>query len=81
MIPKDKMMHLSMGVGVCVVLVIVRHVTIGLGLLIGCATFGVFYELQQWYRKEGQPELLDALATAAPGILAFITLDIITWTR
>jgi len=81
MIPKDKQMHILMGIGACVVLAVVHHVTLGLGLLIGCAALGIFYEVQQWYRKEGQPELMDALATASPGIVAYIVLEAVKWTR
>jgi hypothetical protein len=33
--------------------------------------FGLLYEANQAIRKEGQPELLDALATAAPGWVAW----------
>lgn len=32
---------------------------------------GLLYEGQQWIRKDGQVEWLDALATAAPGWLAW----------
>jgi len=78
---KDKIMHLLMGIGACVVLVVVHHVSLGLGLLIGCTALGIFYEVQQWYRQEGQPELLDAFATALPGIVAYFALEAITWTR
>ena len=81
MIPKDKVMHILMGVGACAVLVVVHHVSLGLGLLIGCAALGIFYEAQQWYRKEGQVEVMDALATASPGIVAFIALEAIKWIR
>jgi hypothetical protein len=81
MITRDKLMHVYMGVAACVVLTVVHYVSFGLGLLIGCAAFGIFYEVQQWYRKEGQVEIMDALATASPGIVAFIALEAIKWTR
>ena len=81
MIPKDKLMHIGMGLAACAVLSVVHYVSLGLGLLIGCAALGVFYEVQQWYRKEGQSDAMDALATASPGIVAFIALEVITWTR
>jgi len=81
MIPKDKQMHILMGIGACAVLVVVHHVSLGLGLLIGCAALGIFYEVQQWYRKDGQHDALDALATASPGIVAFIALEVVKWTR
>jgi hypothetical protein len=41
-----------------------------LAVAIGGIAFGVFYEFQQWYRKEGQPDVWDAIATALPGIVA-----------
>ena len=81
MIPKDKLLHISMGLAACAVLSVVHRVSLGLGLLIGCAALGAFYEVQQWYRKEGKPDILDAFATALPGIVAFIALEVITWTR
>lgn len=81
MIAKDKLQHMAMGAGACVVLVVVHSMPIGLGLLLGCAAFGVFYEWQQWYRKEGTPDAWDALATTLPGLIAYIALEVHKWTR
>lgn len=81
MIAKDKLQHVGMGVGACLVLVGLHHVSLGLALFLGCAAFGVFYELQQWYRKEGQPDVWDALATTLPGALAYLTLEVAKWIR
>ena len=81
MIPKDKQLHILMGIGACAVLVVVHLVPLSFGLLIGCAALGIFYEVQQWYRKEGQVDAMDALATASPGIIACIALEAIKWTR
>lgn len=81
MIAKDKLQHMAMGAGACVVLVAVHSMPIGLALLLGCAAFGVFYELQQWYRKEGTPDAWDALATTLPGLIAYIALEVHKWTR
>ena len=77
MIAKDKLLHIYMGVAACVVLTVIHHVSFGLGLLIGCAALGVFYEVQQWYRKEGQPDIMDAIATTSPGIVAYFVFDVI----
>lgn len=79
MIAKDKLMHIAMGIGACVVMAIAHHFSLGLSLAIGATSLGVFYEFQQWYRKEGQPELMDALATASPGLIAYVILDLIKW--
>jgi hypothetical protein len=69
MIAKDKIQHLAMGVGSTVVLGAIHFLPIGWAVVIGGIVFGVFYELQQWYRKEGQPDVWDAVATALPGIV------------
>lgn len=78
MIAKDKLLHLAMGVGaVAITLVAIelaRH-SLGAALALMTTTFGIFYEAQQWYRKEGQPDPWDALATAAPGFLAWALLE------
>lgn len=81
MIPKDKVLHILMGASACLALTIIHYLPLSFGLLIGCAALGIFYEVQQWYRKEGQVEVMDALATASPGIVAFILLEAIKWTR
>jgi len=76
MIAKDKLQHVGMGIGACLVLAGLHHVSLGLALFLGCVAFGVFYEWQQWYRKEGTPDLWDALATALPGAIAYLTLEV-----
>jgi hypothetical protein len=69
MIAKDKLQHLAMGVGSTVVLGAIHFLPVGWAVAIGGIVFGVFYEFQQWYRKEGQPDVWDAVATALPGIV------------
>jgi len=69
MIAKDKIQHLAMGVGSTVVLGAIHFLPIGWAVAIGGIVFGIFYEFQQWYRKEGQPDAWDAVATALPGIV------------
>ena len=69
MIPRDKLQHLAMGVGSTIVLAAIHFLSLGVAVAVGGIAFGVFYEFQQWYRKEGQPDAWDAIATALPGIV------------
>jgi len=69
MIAKDKLQHLAMGVGSTVVLGAIHFLPVGWAVAIGGIVFGIFYEFQQWSRKEGQPDAWDAVATALPGIV------------
>jgi hypothetical protein len=79
MIPKDKLLHIALGVLAiaCALGALFIHDWFGLGACLAYTTtaVGVLYEVQQWYRKEGQPDLLDAIATAAPGWLAWLVLE------
>jgi len=78
-IPRDKILHLIMGVltvAVTYSAVWIGQYNLGIALAFVSTMFGAFYEWQQWYRKEGQPDLLDAIATAAPGWLAWLVLEI-----
>ena len=72
---KDKLLHLALGViaMLCALPVLIYYEAMGLGACLAYTTtmVGVLYEGQQWIRKEGQVEWLDALATAAPGWLAW----------
>ena len=77
MIAKDKLQHLAMGVGSTVVLGAIHFLPIGWAVAIGGIVFGIFYELQQWYRKEGQPDVWDAIATALPGIVVGVVLELV----
>jgi hypothetical protein len=77
MIAKDKLQHLAMGVGSTVVLGAIHFLPIGWAVAIGGIVFGIFYEFQQWYRKEGQPDVWDAIATALPGIVAGATWELL----
>lgn len=81
MIAKDKLQHVGMGAAACAVLAALHVMPLGLALLLGCAAFGIFYELQQWYRKEGTPDPWDAVATALPGLAAYVALEVYKWTR
>jgi len=76
MIPKDKLQHLAMGVGSAAVLGAIHFLPLGLAIAVGGIVFGAFYEFQQWYRKEGQPDVWDAIATALPGVVAGIAWEL-----
>jgi len=76
---RDKLLHLALG---CLAAAVgygclIVHATLGLGAMLAYTTtvVGIGYELQQRIRKEGQPDALDALATAAPGWLAWLILE------
>lgn len=79
MIPKDKILHIAMGVGaVAITLVVIelaRH-NLGAALALMTTAFGIFYEAQQWVRKEGTVDPWDAVATAAPGFVAWAALEL-----
>jgi hypothetical protein len=79
MIPKDKLLHFGLG---CVWLfaAMVSYwvlVLFGIGPFLAYHTtvFGILYEINQLIRKEGQPDPWDAIATAAPGWLAWLALE------
>lgn len=69
MIPKDKQQHLLMGAACAAVLWSIHFAPVWAAVTIGSVLFGVFYEVQQWCRKEGIPDVWDAIATALPGIV------------
>lgn len=75
LIPRDKLLHFALGVLsiACALGALTIHAWFGLGACLAYTTtaVGVLYEVQQWYRKEGQPDIYDALATAAPGWVAW----------
>lgn len=79
MIPRDKLLHIALGVLAiaCALLALLVYEHLGLGACLAYTTtaVGVLYEVQQWYRKEGQPDHWDALATAAPGFVAWAILE------
>jgi hypothetical protein len=79
LMPADKWLHIALG---CVWLFAAMTsywvlVLWGVGPFLAYHTtvFGLLYEANQAIRKEGQPELLDAVATAAPGWLAWLALE------
>lgn len=80
MIPRDKILHIGLGVItiVCAFGALMVNSMFGLGACLAYTTtvVGALYEVQQWYRKEGQPDIWDALATAAPGWAMFVILEV-----
>ena len=74
-LPQDKLQHLALGVLAigCALLALLIYRVGGLGPTLAYTTtaVGVLYEVQQWYRKEGQPDVYDALATSLPGWVAW----------
>lgn len=76
----DKIMHVALGVIWLAVTVmgswVLRDFGLGAFLAYGTTTYAVMYEFNQWIRREGQPSLWDALATAAPGFAAWAILEI-----
>lgn len=83
MIARDKLLHVALGVLAiaCALVALKIHDLYGIGPTMAFTTtaVGVLYELQQAYRREGQPDILDAAATAAPGWLARAVLSILPY--
>lgn len=77
--PRDKLLHIVLGIiaMLCACGGLWVYSMFGLGPTLAYTTsaVGVLYEVQQWYRKEGQPDPIDALATAAPGFVAWLALE------
>jgi len=73
--PKDKILHVTLGVLaiVCAWVALAINSLFGLGPTLAYTTtvVGLLYEVQQAYRGEGQPDILDAAATALPGFVAW----------
>lgn len=78
--PKDKLLHLALGV--CVLAVagcgafIITNFGHGWFFAFSTTIIGVGYEINQYVRKEGKVEVLDALATATPGWIALVLLEL-----
>ena len=81
MIPRDKLLHIGLGF-VWLFAAMVSYwvlVLFGIGPFLAYHTtvFGILYEINQLIRKEGQPDLLDAAATALPGFIAWGVLEML----
>jgi hypothetical protein len=79
-IPRDKLLHLGLGVlwlcATAVNLLVYTFFGLGPALAYGTTAFGILYEVNQWIRKEGQPDPWDAAVTAAPGFVAWSLLEL-----
>ena len=78
-IPKDKLLHLAMGLGAVFVTLFAIELAqwrVGAALALITTVFGVFYEAQQWWRKEGTVDPWDAAATALPGWVVWAAMEI-----
>lgn len=79
MIQRDKLQHMVMGAGAAaatLVAVWISQYSLGGACAFITTLFAVFYEAQQWYRREGQPDVMDAIATAAPGWAIWAALEV-----
>lgn len=81
MIPRDKLLHIGLGLIAlpCAYVALWVNSLLGLGACLAYTTtvVGILYEVNQWIRKEGQPDLLDAVATALPGWVAWAGLEML----
>lgn len=79
MIPRDKLLHIGMGVGAVAITLLVIELArynLGAALALASTSLGVFYKFQQWWRREGAVEWQDAVATAAPGWIVWAGLEL-----
>ena len=80
MIPRDKFLHIGLGViwlaAALVSFWVLKVFGAGAFLAYQTTTYALLYEVNQAIRDEGQPELLDAAATALPGWVAWGLLSI-----
>ena len=78
-IPKDKLLHLALGVlwlcATAVNLLVFTLFGLGPALAYGTTTFAILYEVNQWVRKDGQPDPWDAFCTALPGWVVWALLE------
>lgn len=79
MIPRDKLLHIGLGVlwlcATAVNLLVYSLFGLGPALAYGTTAFGILYEVNQWIRKEGEPSPWDAFCTALPGLVAWGLLE------
>ena len=80
MIPRDKLLHIGLGViwlaAAFVSFWVLKVFGVGAFLAYQTTTYALLYEVNQAVRNEGQPEILDAAATALPGWVAWGLLSI-----
>ena len=75
--PKDKVLHLVLGALWLALIAPAFWLPLGPALAYATTAYAVTYELNQWYRKEGKPEVLDAVCTALPGFVAWAIMEIL----
>ncbi len=77
---RDKILHIALGICALVAAafgaLILEHFGLGLFFAFNTTAMGIGYEINQYVRKEGKVEALDALATASPGWIALILLEL-----
>ena len=77
---RDKLLHIALGIcglmAAAIGAFILMHFGLGWFFAFSTTALGIGYEVNQYVRKEGQVEALDALATAAPGWVALILLEL-----
>lgn len=77
---RDKLLHIALGicglVSAACGAFILTHFGLGWFFAFNTTALGIGYEINQYVRKEGQVEALDALATASPGWVALILLEL-----
>jgi hypothetical protein len=77
---RDKFLHIALGIcgliaAYCGAFVL-THFGYGWFFAFSTTALGIGYEINQYVRKEGKVEILDALATASVGWLALIFLEL-----
>lgn len=76
---QDKLLHVALGICGLVAAafgtLILDYFGLGWFFAFSTTALGIGYEINQYVRKEGNVEALDALATAAPGWIALILLE------
>lgn len=74
----DKVLHVLLGLAFTVEIVIAYFIYLfagaGWAILFHTIFFNAGYEVNQWFRKEGEPSIKDALAGSVSGVLLAICL-------
>jgi hypothetical protein len=78
---RDKLLHIAFGIcGLITAFMgalVLAHFGQGWFYAFSTTALGVGYEINQYVRKEGKVEALDALATASPGWVVLILLEFV----
>jgi hypothetical protein len=77
----DKWLHIALGIvwlaAAAVSWFVLQLFGPGAFLAYHTTVYALLYEVNQAVRGEGQPELLDAVGTAAPGWLAWLLIEVL----